>query len=60
MGHPHLHTKPSLYDCRKVQRFQIFKQNWIISILSSVIAFFVIWAPPALGEGAGGGGYLGA
>ena len=24
---PHLHTKPNLNKCRKVQRSQIFKQN---------------------------------
>ena len=27
IGHPHLHIKPSLYVCRKVQGSQIFKQN---------------------------------
>ena len=27
---PHLHIKPSLYVCRKVQGSQIFKQNWRI------------------------------
>ena len=31
---PHLHIKPSLYVCRRVQGSQIFKQNWIISIRS--------------------------
>ena len=45
---PHLHTKPNLNKCRKVQRSQIFKQNWIISIYSSFIAYLVIWAIPAL------------
>ena len=25
--HPHLHNKPSLYVCRRVQGYQIFKQN---------------------------------
>ena len=36
---PHLHTKPNLLQCRKVQRSEIIKQNWIISICSSFIAF---------------------
>ena len=27
IGHPHLHIKPSLYVCRRVQGSQIFKQN---------------------------------
>ena len=35
----------SLYVCRMVQGFQIFKQNWIILICSRVIAFLVIWCP---------------
>ena len=34
MGHPLLHIKPSLYECRDVQRSQIFRQNWIISRLT--------------------------
>ena len=48
IGHPHLHIKCSLYVCRRVQRSQIFKQNWIILIRSSFIAYLVIWAIPAL------------
>ena len=47
---PHLHTKPNLNKCQKVQRSQIFKQNWIILIHSSFIAYLVIWAIPALVE----------
>ena len=39
---PHLHTKPSLNKCRKVQKSQIFKQNWIILIHSGFIAYLVI------------------
>ena len=27
IGHPHLHIKPNLYVCRRVQRSQIFIQN---------------------------------
>ena len=51
MGHPpHLHTKPDLYECRKVQRFQILKWNWIISNCSSFIAFLLIWAPQLYGR----------
>ena len=45
---PHLHTKPNLNKCRKVQRSQIFKQNWIILICSSFIAYLMIWTIPAL------------
>ena len=37
MTPPHLHIKPSLYVCRRVQGSQIFKQNSIISICSRVI-----------------------
>ena len=39
MGHPHLHIKSNLYECSKERSFQIFKQNQIISICSSFIAF---------------------
>ena len=53
---PHLHIKPSLYVCRKVQGSQIFKQNWIISIHSRVIIILPIWVSSALGGGAGGWG----
>ena len=56
---PHLHIKPSLYVCRKVQGSQIFKQNWIISIRSRVIVILPIWVFAALGGGAGGWGCLG-
>ena len=51
---PFLHTEPSLYDCRKVQRSQIFKQNLIISLHLSFIAFVVIWGLPG-SYGWGGG-----
>ena len=51
---PFLHTEPSLYDCRKVQRSQIFKQNLIISLHLSFIAFVVIWGLPG-SYGCGGG-----
>ena len=43
---PHLHIKSTLYVCRRVQGSQIFKQNWIISIHSKVIAFLVILLSP--------------
>ena len=48
---PHLHIKPNLYVCRKVQGSQIFKQNWIISIHSRVIVILLIWVSWALGGG---------
>ena len=54
IGHPHLHIKPSLYVCRRVQGSQIFKQNWIILICSRVIVILPIWIYAALGGGAGG------
>ena len=56
---PHLHIKPSLYVCRRVQGSQIFKQNWIISIGSRVIVILPIWVFSALGVGQVGGGYWG-
>ena len=56
---PHLHIKPSLYVCRRVQGSQIFKQNWIISIRSRVIVILLIRVFSALGSGAGGWGCLG-
>ena len=60
IGHPpHLHIKPSLYVCRRVQGSQIFKQNLIISIRSRVIVILPIWVFSALGGGAGGWGILG-
>ena len=59
IGHPHLHIKPSLYVCMRVQGSQIFKQNWIISIRSRVIVILPIWISSALGGGAGGWGCLG-
>ena len=59
IGHPHLHIKPSLYVCRRVQGSQIFKQNWIISIHSRVIVILPILVSSALGGGAGGWGVLG-
>ena len=34
-----------------LHRFQIFKQNWNISILSSVIEFLLIWGVPWVGVG---------
>ena len=44
MGHPHPHTKPNLYECGKVQRSQIFKQNqitgWVQLIQSHSLARF--------------------
>ena len=57
---PHLHIKPSLYVCRRVQGSQIFKQNWIILIRSRVILILLIlgflgWG----GVGQVGGGCLG-
>ena len=45
---PYLYTEPSLYDCWKVQRSKIFKQNSIILIRSSFIAFLVISGPLVL------------
>ena len=56
---PHLHIKPSLYVCRRVQGSQIFKQNWIISIHSRVIVILLISVSSALGGGVGGWGCLG-
>ena len=55
----HLHIKPSLYVCRRVQGSQIFKQNWIISIGSRVIVILPIWVFSALGVGQVGGEYWG-
>ena len=52
----HLHIKPSLYECMRVQGSQIFKQNWIISIRSRIIVILPIWVSSALGGGAGGWG----
>ena len=52
IGHPpHLHIKPNLYVCRRVQGLQIFKQNWIILIRSRVIVILLIWVSSALGVG---------
>ena len=60
IGHPHLHIKPSLYVCRRVQGSQIFKQNWNISIRSRVIVILPIWVSSARGGvGQVGGGCLG-
>ena len=56
---PHLHIKPSLYVCRRVQGSQIFKQNWIISIHSRVIVILLIWVSSALDSGAGSWGVSG-
>ena len=56
IGHPHLHIKPSLYVCRRVQGSQIFKQNWIILIRSRVIVILLIWVSSAMGVGQVGGG----
>ena len=46
---PHLHIKPSIYVCRRVQGSQIFKQNWIILIHLRVIVILLIWVSSALG-----------
>ena len=60
IGHPHLHIKPSLYVCRRVQGSQIFKQNWIVSICSRLIVIFLIWVFSVLGGWSRWvGGYLG-
>ena len=56
IGHPHLHIKPSLYVCRRVQGSQIFKQNSIISICSRVIVILPISVSSALRGGTGGWG----
>ena len=53
---PHLHIKPNLYVCRRVQGSQIFKQSWIISIRSRVIVILLIWVSSALRGGTGGWG----
>ena len=50
----HLHIKPSLYVCRRVQGSQIFKQNWIISNCSRVIVILLIWVSLAMGQVGGG------
>ena len=42
LDNPHLHTKPNLNKCRKVQRSQIFKHNRSILIRSGFIAYLVI------------------
>ena len=48
----------SLYEFRNLQRWRIFKQNWIISISSRVIEFWCFWLPVALGgSGVGGWGW---
>ena len=57
--HPHLHIKPSLYVCRRVQGSKIFQQNLIISIYSRVIVILLIWVSLALGVWQVGRGYLG-
>ena len=54
IGHPHLHIKPSLYECRRAQGSQFFKQNWIVSICSILIVIFLISVSSAVGAGAGG------
>ena len=59
IGHPHLHIKPSLYVCMRVQGSQIFKQNWIILIRSRVIVILAIWFPQLWGVGQVGWGCLG-
>ena len=59
MVHPDLHIKPSLYLSKKVQTFQIFKQNLIILIHSSFIAFLHIWVPWLWMRGRWVGGYGG-
>ena len=46
---PLLNIKPSLCKCMAVQRSQIFKLNWIILILSRIIAILVIWDPTSSG-----------
>ena len=51
IGHLHLHMKPNLYVCRRVQGSQIFKQNWIILIHSRFIVILLIWVSSALGWG---------
>ena len=56
---PHLHIKPSLFVCRRVQGSQIFKQNWIISIRSILIVILLIWVSSARGVKQVGGGSLG-
>ena len=55
----HLHNQPSLYVCRRIQGSQIFKQNSIILICSTLIVYFTIWAFHVWGLGQVGGGYLG-
>ena len=59
MEQPDLHITLNLYEYRKVQRPQIFKQNWIILISSSFVLFLLIWAPHSGEKGAGMRGYLG-
>ena len=55
--HPHTHPPnyTPTHDWRSLHRFQIFKQNWNISISSSTIEFWLIPGAP-LG---GGGGWMG-
>ena len=55
----HQNTHPPNYTpthgWRSFHRFQIFKQNWNISISSSAIEFWMIPGVPSLGGGEGGG-----
>ena len=53
MGHPHLHIKPNLYECKKVQRSEIFKQNGIILIS-------LMFTDLSLPGSGGGGRWMGA
>ena len=45
LGHPLLHTTSSRNRKGFFTDHKSFKQNWIISICSRLIAFLVIWAP---------------
>ena len=55
----HLHIKPSLYVCRRVQGSQTFKQNSVILIYSCFIRFYNLGFFGSRGVGQVGGGYLG-
>ena len=57
--HPHTHqpNHTPTQGWESLHRFQIFKQNWNISISSSAIEFWLILGVPAGGDGVGGCGW---
>ena len=57
--HPPTHSPnyTPIHEWRSLHRFQIFKQNWNISISSSTIEFWLILGVPPRGWGVGGWGW---